>query len=145
MTDSILPNRSVLANLAMHQLADQLAPPQEAAVAVTRRWGTVQAVHTNTVDVEIGAVTITGLAYLSWYSPTVGDTVAVDVVGADLAVVGTTAPGNPNLTVAGTLSLTNPGTQTTAPAAGAASALPATPAGYVAVTIAGTVRHIPYY
>jgi hypothetical protein len=36
-------------------------------------------------------------------------------------------------------------TQTTAPAAGAAAALPATPAGYVTLYIAGIERKLPYY
>ena len=36
-------------------------------------------------------------------------------------------------------------TGTTAPAAGGAGALPATPAGYVTVSINGTNRQIPYY
>jgi|SRR6267142_608696 len=34
---------------------------------------------------------------------------------------------------------------TTAPVAGGAGALPATPAGYMQITIAGTVRRIPFY
>jgi hypothetical protein len=43
------------------------------------------------------------------------------------------------------LSLASPVTGTTAPSAGGAGALPATPAGYVQVRIAGTLRQIPYY
>lgn len=39
----------------------------------------------------------------------------------------------------------NPTTTTTAPAAGAGNALPATPTGYATVTIAGTSRQLPYY
>lgn len=94
MTEPIIPNRSVLATLAMHQLADQLAPPSQSqgAVAVMRRWGTVSAVNAGgTVDVTIGTTTIPGIGYLSWYIPVIGDTVAVDVVGSDIAVVGTTS------------------------------------------------------
>ena len=45
----------------------------------------------------------------------------------------------------GAVQLVNPGTSTTAPAAGAAAALPATPAGYVTITIAGAARKLPYY
>jgi len=47
--------------------------------------------------------------------------------------------------MSGPVELVNPGTQTVAPAAGVGAALPATPAGYVSLTIAGTVRKIPYY
>jgi hypothetical protein len=36
-------------------------------------------------------------------------------------------------------------TTTTAPAAGGAGALPATPKGYVTVSIGGTNRQVPYY
>lgn len=36
-------------------------------------------------------------------------------------------------------------TQTTAPAAGGAAGLPATPAGYAQITVNGTPRLIPYY
>lgn len=43
------------------------------------------------------------------------------------------------------LSLTGATTGTTAPAAGGAGALPATPLGYVTVSINGTNRQIPYY
>ena len=43
------------------------------------------------------------------------------------------------------LVLPNVETQTTAPSAGGASALPATPAGYVFVPINGTLRKVPYY
>jgi hypothetical protein len=39
----------------------------------------------------------------------------------------------------------DPVTGTTAPGAGGAGALPATPAGYMTVTIGGTVRQVPYY
>lgn len=49
-----------------------------------------------------------------------------------------------NLTAAAGLSF-SPATTTTAPGAGAAGALPATPAGYATVTIGGTPRKIAYY
>ena len=39
----------------------------------------------------------------------------------------------------------NPATGTVAPAAGGAGALPATPAGYLTITIGVTARQIPYY
>jgi hypothetical protein len=38
-----------------------------------------------------------------------------------------------------------PNASTTAPAAGGAGALPATPAGYMEMTVNGTVRKVPYY
>jgi hypothetical protein len=38
-----------------------------------------------------------------------------------------------------------PTTTTTAPGAGGAGALPATPAGYMTVTVNGTARKVPYY
>lgn len=51
-----------------------------------------------------------------------------------------------NLTdTAGKLSLTNATTQTTAPAAGAGAALPATPAVYLKVNINGVDRFIAAY
>jgi hypothetical protein len=49
-----------------------------------------------------------------------------------------------NLITAGTLAFT-PATTTTAPAAGGAGALPATPTGYAAITIGGIARKIAYY
>ncbi|MDN7825096.1 hypothetical protein QZN01_20805 [Burkholderia cenocepacia] len=52
--------------------------------------------------------------------------------------------GSGNLTVNGGLTM-SPATTTTAPAAGGAGALPATPAGYATVTIGGTARKIAYY
>ena len=45
----------------------------------------------------------------------------------------------------GAIQLVNPGTTTVAPGAGGAGALPATPAGYVTITIAGVARKLPYY
>jgi len=47
--------------------------------------------------------------------------------------------------VGSSLGIGGAATQTTAPAAGGAAALPATPAGYVSIAIEGTVRRIPYY
>ena len=45
----------------------------------------------------------------------------------------------------GTFSLPNATTQTTSPSAGAGGTLPATPAGYVTMNIAGLARKVPYY
>jgi hypothetical protein len=60
---------------------------------------------------------------------------------ADLAVIGTSLT---TLKV-GKLSISNATVGTTAPSAGAAAALPATPAQYVTVTINGTSRQIAVY
>lgn len=50
-----------------------------------------------------------------------------------------------NFTGSGLLLFPNAVTTTAAPAAGGAGALPATPAGYFSLSIAGTVRRIPFY
>lgn len=54
------------------------------------------------------------------------------------------------LTDAGALSIAaglsfSPTTTTTAPSAGGAGALPATPTGYFTITVGGTARQVPYY
>jgi hypothetical protein len=48
-------------------------------------------------------------------------------------------------TLGAPLTLTGQTTGTTAPAAGGAGALPATPAGYLTVTVNGVARKVPYY
>jgi hypothetical protein len=61
-------------------------------------------------------------------------------IGGDLELkcgAGTSANGN--------LKITNVATTVGAQTSGAAAALPAQPAGYVSVTINGTVRKLPYY
>jgi hypothetical protein len=69
-----------------------------------------------------------------------GGTAAV-AASTNLAVIGTD-----NHTVqVGKFAINSAATTTTAPGAGGAGALPATPAGYVTVIIAGTSRKIPYY
>ena len=60
-------------------------------------------------------------------------------VGGDLVLQTGTGATN------GSLKLVNVVTGTTAPSAGAAAALPATPAGYVTIYINGTARQLPYY
>lgn len=50
-----------------------------------------------------------------------------------------------NPLIIGSLTLASPGTQTTVGAAGGATALPATPTGYVKFTLGNTVYVIPYY
>lgn len=68
---------------------------------------------------------------------------AVAVTGGaiDGTDIGDTTPAKGSFT---TLSF-SPSTTTTAPAAGGADALPATPAGYATMTIGGTLRKIAYY
>lgn len=68
------------------------------------------------------------------------------ITQAGLTLVGTTTPdssGNP-FQVNGGISF-SPATTMTAPSAGGAGALPATPTGYATVTIGGTARKIAYY
>jgi hypothetical protein len=58
--------------------------------------------------------------------------------------INTTSPSS-KLHVAGDISVSSATTATTIGAAGGASALPATPVGYLVVNINGTARKIPYY
>lgn len=62
-----------------------------------------------------------------------------------IAAGSTTVKTTSALEIGTDLSLVAPTTATTVGAAGAASALPATPVGYLVVNIAGTNRKIPYY
>jgi hypothetical protein len=57
----------------------------------------------------------------------------------------TTLTTNAGLSVGTTLALPGIATATTVGAAGGAAALPATPTGYITVSIGGTNRKIPYY
>jgi len=70
---------------------------------------------------------------------TVGDITATlgTVTGVNLTSTGTTTLS--------TVNFSTTGTATTVGAAGGASALPATPLGYVIIKIAGTDRKIPFY
>ena len=65
--------------------------------------------------------------------------------GRILVGPGTAEPAAYVGAVGSTLGIGGVTTQTTAPAAGGAAALPVTPAGYVQIAIEGTVRRIPYY
>jgi hypothetical protein len=58
--------------------------------------------------------------------------------------INTTSPSS-KLHVAGDVTVSSATTATTVGAAGGASALPATPVGYLVVSINGTARKIPYY
>ena len=88
-----------------------------------------------------------GTGYFQSFNRTAGYSMPTILGGSTLSLqVGSTATiVGLALSLTGQLSLPSVTTSTTAPVAGAAGALPATPAGYMAVTIAGTARRIPYY
>lgn len=73
----------------LRKLATASVPAQN----LERHWGVIQGVSTDgTVTLTMGgsSATVTGVKVLSSYSPIVGDTVMLDVVGSDVVVVGTT-------------------------------------------------------
>jgi hypothetical protein len=78
-------------------------------------------------------------------SGTIASPYATIGFGAPVTIPG--AASGASLTIAGAspLSLPNVTVTTTSPVAGGAGALPATPAGYMAITIAGVARRIPFY
>lgn len=84
---------------------------------------------------------------------TTGDVTAttgnfIATAGGLTASAGTVSAANltsTGTTTVGTFNFATTGTATTIGAAGGASALPATPLGYVIIKIAGTDRKIPYY
>jgi hypothetical protein len=70
------------------------------------------------------------------------------VSGASVAATGALSGASATVTgvvSAGSLTLTSAAVGSTVGAAGAASALPAQPTGYLSISINGTVRKIPYY
>ena len=54
---------------------------------------TVDAVGTNTVDIDLLGMIVTDVPHLGGYTPTIGDVVTVLRSGARLLVLGTVAPG----------------------------------------------------
>jgi hypothetical protein len=74
------------------QIAARSAPP---ANNVTRLTGTVGALHAGnspvlaTVDVYVGGSTTltTGVLYPKWYTPAVGDNVALDLIDGQMLIV----------------------------------------------------------
>lgn len=64
-------------------------------------------------------------------------TSASDFGSKNLVTTGTITSGN--------IAISSGTTGTTIGAAGGASALPATPLGYISISINGTIRKIPYY
>lgn len=75
----------------------------------------------------------------------IGDMYIRSQAGAILFSNSITGAETGRFTPAGQLSLSLVTVNSTAPAAGGAGALPATPAGYMAITIAGVARRIPFY
>lgn len=74
-----------------------------------------------------------------------GLTEAARITNTQRMLLGTTTDDGVNkLQVNGSIAMA-PATTTTAPAAGGAGALPATPTGYATMTIGGTVRKLAYY
>lgn len=126
-----------------------------------------------TIELSFGGVAATGLEltaailkstiptwqFISNVTPKVtqADNTTNSVTGAKMSVIaqsatGTTSTGGDlevgpgtGTSANGKLRLLNVATTTSAPGAGGAGALPATPAGYVSVTINGTARQLPYY
>jgi len=82
-------------------------------------------------------------------NPTVVGGLAIDlgnVAGSCTSLTFGNTTSNPTFTFNGSaVTWTGLATTTVAPGAGGAGALPATPAGYVTMTINGTARKIPYY
>jgi hypothetical protein len=64
--------------------------------SVSRRWGTISAITSETVSVNVGGIVIAGCRRVPTYSPTVGETVMLDVVGGDIVVVNTLMPSPKN-------------------------------------------------
>jgi hypothetical protein len=79
----------------LRKLATASVPTQN----LERHWGVIQGVSADgTVALTMGgsSQTVTGVKVLASYSPVVGDTVMLDVVGSDVVVVGTLgAPRGP--------------------------------------------------
>jgi hypothetical protein len=98
--------------------------------------------------VEAGTLAVYGLT-ASQFKASIENTGEAAVTGlvADLAakapVASPTFTGT--VTIPGTVALSSSTVGTTAPAAGGAGALPATPLGYVTVNINGTNHQIAYY
>jgi hypothetical protein len=98
-----------------------------------------QAIWTNTLNDTISSQTYTGVLYprLNYSYSASGH--HQDVIAPGLIIVGTAPTVSTGQIAIGST------TATTVGAAGGASALPATPVGYLIVNIAGTARKIPYF
>lgn len=71
----------------LHRLAGRLGKD---TVGPRLRWGVVDAVNADMVDITIGgsSVVIPDVRHLASYSPTEGDTVAMLIDGQDVLVLG---------------------------------------------------------
>lgn len=111
-------------------LTDTLTPYTQRTVAetITAAWTFADV---DAEDITADSVSATGAV--------AGATVAATgaLSGASATVTGTAS--------AGAVALTAATVDTTVGAAGAASALPAQPTGYLSISINGTVRKVPYY
>jgi hypothetical protein len=65
--------------------------PPGVAPTFRLRWGTVTAVGSATVTVDLGGTSIAGIPRLASYSPSVGDHVAIFANGTDYVAAGTLA------------------------------------------------------
>jgi len=92
--------------------------------------GAVSTAVTNTINIGTGNLTGTGISAINIGTGTIS-------TGSSTVTIGSSSN-------TGTIRLNAP-TATTVGAAGAASALPATPVGYVQISIQGTNYKIPYY
>jgi hypothetical protein len=104
----------------------------------------------STGNIAATAGTVTGgtgvTASTGNITATTGDLVATaGNVTASAGTVSATNLTSTGTTTLGTVNFSTTSTATTVGAAGGASALPATPLGYLIIKVAGTDRKIPYY
>jgi len=134
--DLALPTGSVLVSTATNINNDKLQVKGSAFIRNSDTSGTG-------VLITGGATTPIIDGYT--YNQGVGAPLALQVTTGKNVLIGTSTDANTGkLQVAGDIALTSVTTYSSA-TQGAASALPATPAGYLKITIDGNVRKIPYY
>lgn len=100
------------------------------------RYAAIQGVETGSNNVDVAVLTGAGASITEKMRVKASGEVCINQTSAD-------GSGN-KLQVNGGVSIA-PSTTTTAPAAGGAGALPATPTGYATIRINGTDRKFPYY
>ncbi len=110
----------------------RLAPTSDPSI----RYGAIQGIETGSNNVDIAFVTGAG--------STITEKGRFKASGQFLIATSTIDGSGNKLQVNGGISFA-PTTGTTAPAAGGAGALPATPLGYATVWINGSARQLPYY
>lgn len=118
--------------------------------ATTRVIGLLQTAQTWTAlqTFSAGVIVSSGNLTVSTgnITATTGDLVATaGNVTASAGTVSATNLTSTGTTTLGTVNFSTTSTATTVGAAGGASALPATPLGYLIIKVAGTDRKIPYY